>query len=394
MLGRASCATTRRTRIDSFRGSDLPATPSTGGRPWGSYVWLAVFTASGTSEIFGNLAQAPFTIEGQTFSDDFDDGTADGWTIVEGLWGVTNGEFVESSDAGGHNIVVHGPNIVDFLLTAQLRTTDDDDIGLVFWFQDRDNFYFVTLNDQNDRIQLRKRAAGAFHTLASVTANSYIKGVPLEVGIRAQQTRLQVFLNGRTIIDTNVAEVTGGVIGLYARSNKFAAFDNVRVMAVGSLKPIGGNLIYVDASNAGGPENGLTEATAWGTITQALQDPRFQYSAGNTIIVKAGVYREQVDVFARMSGIPGAFNTIRAAPGAQVVVDGEKDTANARVEAALIHTGVSYVRIEGLTLRNAQHRCLLAFESGPAEIVWNRPGCGDAGRVHYVILTEDSPPCF
>ena len=122
------------------------------------------------------------------------------------------------------------------------------------------------------------------------------------------------------------------------------------------------------------------KVTAWKTINAALQDPRFQDSAGNTIVVKTGVYHEQVDVFARMSGIPGAFNTIRAADGAQVVVDGEKNTAQARVEAVLIHTGVSYVRLEGLMLRNAQHRCLLAFESGPGEIVWNRlEGCGDSG---------------
>jgi hypothetical protein len=352
----------------------------TGGEAWGSYVWLAVLAAAGTPTTFGNLAQAPFVVEGLTFSDNFDDGVAGGWSVVEGSWNIVNGEAVEMSDAGSHNIAVHGPNVLEFLMTAQLRTTDDDDIGLVFWYQDPGNFYVVTLNDQNDRIQVRRRLDGAFQTLANVTANSYIKGVPIELGIRAQQTRLQVYLNGRTVIDTTVVGAPGGVVGLYARSNKFAAFDNVRVMPVSSLKPIGGNIIYVDAHNVGGPQNGLTEATAWSTINQALQDPRFQSSAGNTVIVLAGIYREQVDVFARMSGIPGAFNTIRAAPGAQVVVDGEKDTPNARVEAALIHTGVSYVRLEGLTLSNAQHRCLLVFESGPAEIVFNRiEGCGDAG---------------
>jgi Right handed beta helix region len=166
----------------------------------------------------------------------------------------------------------------------------------------------------------------------------------------------------------------------------------VRVLALGALKPVGGNVIYVDASNAGRTEDGLTEATAWGTITEALQDPRFHNSAGNTILVKTGVYYEQVDVSTRMSGIPGALNTIRAADGAQVVVDGEKDTPNARVEAVLIHTGVSYVRIEGLTLRNAQHRCLLVFDSGPGEIVGNRlEGCGDSGiefwygARHYLV---------
>jgi hypothetical protein len=139
-------------------------------------------------------------------------------------------------------------------------------------------------------------------------------------------------------------------------------------------------MVYVDASNEGKTEDGLTEATAWGTIKEALADPRFQDSAGNTVLIKSGVYREQVDVLGRMSGIPGAFNTIRAADGAEVVVDGEKNTANARVECVLIHTGVSYVRVESLILRNAQHRGILVFESGPGEIVGNRiHDSGDSG---------------
>jgi hypothetical protein len=124
----------------------------------------------------------------------------------------------------------------------------------------------------------------------------------------------------------------------------------------------------------------LAPATAWRTITKALSDPRFQNTAGNTILIDTGVYYEQVNVSARMSGIPGALNTIRAADGAQVTVDGEKDTANARVEAVLIHTGVSYVRIEGLILRQAQHHCILVFQSGPGEIVGNHlEGCGSQG---------------
>lgn len=351
-----------------------------GGEASGRYTWLAVFTRPGTLEMVSNIAQAPFTFEAPIFMDDFDDGSVDDWTVLRGLWAVKNGEFVESSDVSAHNIAVNGPNVVDFLLTAQLRSTDDDDLGLVFRLQDGNNFYLVLLRYEPGKIELRKSVGGAFHTLASISTNSFIKGVPIEVGVRAEQTHLQVFLNGRTVIDVDAGEVTGGSIGLYARANKYAAFDSVRVTALDSLKAVGGQVIYVDAANAGGPDDGLTVATAWGTIAEALQDPRFEGSAGNTIVIQAGVYHEQVDVFAHASGIPGAFNTIRAAAGAEVVVDGEKDTANARVEAVLIHTGVSYIRIEGLTLRNAQHRCLLAFESGPGEIVGNHiHNCGDSG---------------
>lgn len=352
----------------------------TGAEPAGDYAWFGAFVLPGTTTIAGDIIQAPFTVEPVVFSDDFNDGTADDWTVVAGQWAVQGGEFVESSDTVSDNIAVHGPDLVDFLVTAEVRSGDDDDVGLVFRFQDADNYYVVTLNDQKDRILVRRRRAGQSKTLANVSANPYIRGVPVELGVLATQAHLQVFVNGRTVLEADTDEVTSGGIGLYSKSNKFAAFDNVLVMAPDALKPIRNNVIYVDARNKGGTEDGQSPATAWGSIAAALQDPRFQNSSGSTIVVAAGVYFEQVDVTGKMSGIPGAFNTIRAADGAQVVVDGEKDTDHSRREAVLVHTGVAYVRLEGLTLRNAQHRCLLVFDSGPAEIVGNHlHDCGDSG---------------
>ena len=346
----------------------------------GDYVWLAAFTVSGTSAILGDIAQASFAFGGELFSDNFADGSANGWSVVAGQWSVLDGEVVETSDSSTHSIAVGGPEVVDFQLTAQLRSTDDDDIGLVFRFQDSNNFYVVVLSDENNRIEVKKRTGGTFSTLARIAAHPYRKGIPVELGIRVAQAHLQVFLNGRTVIEIDTPEVSRGRIGLYARNNKYAAFASIRVLTLNALKPIAGNVVYVDGRNQGSIEDGLTPATAWGTINEALQDPRFQNSAGNTILIQAGVYYEQLNVFGRMSGIPGAFNTIRAAPGAAVVIDGEKDTPNARVEGVLIHSGVSYVRIEGLTIRNAQHRGILVFDSGPGALVGNLiHSCGDAG---------------
>ena len=318
------------------------------------------------------------TAHAADFADNFADGTATDWTVIAGQWSVISGEFVETSDAASYNFAVHGPDVVDFQLTAQLRSTDDDDIGLVFRFQDANNYHVVTFNAEKARIELRQLTGGIFSTLAKVST-AYTIGIPFQVTIIAVQGRIQVVLNSQTIIDFSGAGVSAGKFGLYARSNRCAAFDNIQMIDL-SAKAIGGHTIYVDARNAGGTKDGLTEATAWRTINEALLDPRFQDTAGNTIVIKAGVYYEQVDIFARMSGIAGALNTIRAAAGAEVVVDGEKNTANARVEAVLVHTDVAYIRIEGLTLRNAQHRCLLLFDSGPGEIIGNRlEDCGDSG---------------
>ena len=115
-----------------------------GGEMGGNYVWLAAFSISGTSQLITDIAQAPFTLEAPIFEDNFDDGLANDWIILSGLWAVRDGEFVESSDVASHNIALHGPSVVDFQLTAQLRSTDDDNLGLVFRFRDGNNFYLVT----------------------------------------------------------------------------------------------------------------------------------------------------------------------------------------------------------------------------------------------------------
>lgn len=317
------------------------------------------------------------------FSDDFSDGNADGWTIESGQWSVLNGEFVENSDGEPgqiYSFALHEPTSGDIQLSAQLRTTDDDDVGLAVRAQDQDNLYFFTVNAEKTRVQFLKRAQGKISILSEDRFLPLPKGIPFEMSIRAQQDHLQAFLNGRLVLEASDAEFSTGRTGLYARNSKEAAFDRVRLVTIASLKSIGGNTIYVDAQNKGKQADGRTLATAWGTIKEALHDPRFLNSAGNTILINSGVYFEQVDILNIMSGIPGAFNTIQPMAGAEVIVDGEKDTPNNRPEAVLIHTGVGYVRVEGLHLRNAQHRGLLAFESGPGEIVRNRIyASGDSG---------------
>ncbi len=312
------------------------------------------------------------------FEEDFEDG-AGNWTFLGGVWWVREGELVESSDSGEHSLAVGGPEVGRFQLAARLRSGDDDTLGLIFCFRDPQNFYLAEFVGGKGRVALKERVRGAFRTLAEVEAYPYLEGIPFEAGVRAGSQSLQVFLNGRTVLETEGVECEGRV-GFYSRFQKEAAFDRLRLLSLDSLKPLGGNVVYVDAANEGGIEDGLTEETAWSTIGKALRDPRFYGSAGNTVVVRGGVYYEQIDIFSWMSGIPGAWNTIRAADGEEVIIDGEKDTPGARVEGVLVHTGVSYVRIEGLRIRSAQHRGILVLASGPGEIVENQIySCGDTG---------------
>lgn len=128
---------------------------------------------------------------------------------------------------------------------------------------------------------------------------------------------------------------------------------------VAATRPVGapvatapaGPTFYVDQANPAADDAGPgSAARPWKTITKAANS----LSAGDTVIVKAGTYREEIMVRAPHAGRPGQLITFRAAPGEKVVIDGEKKRTFAFRLAA------SYVRVEGFEIVNVRGHGILA----------------------------------
>ena len=114
-------------------------------------------------------------------------------------------------------------------------------------------------------------------------------------------------------------------------------------------------VIFVNAANGGvSLQDGRSWQTAWSTIARGANDPRWFGNPGSVLLIRPGVYREQIDLGGRGSGIPGAVNVIRA-EGPGVVVDGEK----IRNECFLIDGQAAHIQIDGIVCRNARHRGFL-----------------------------------
>ena len=81
--------------------------------------------------------------------------------------------------------------------------------------------------------------------------------------------------------------------------------------------------IHVNPNNVSGTTNGLTFATGWTTIGDAVTDLGLTNAppnqGGHTVLVGAGTYDEQVSLDASHSGSNGAPNAIRA--GGPVTID-------------------------------------------------------------------------
>ncbi|MEM2129704.1 MAG: LamG domain-containing protein [Candidatus Bathyarchaeia archaeon] len=117
-----------------------------------------------TAGIVFDIMPANSSNPGVTFSDDFNDGVADGWTVHSGSWSVVNGEYRVSVGVVENGIsTVSGLILTDYTIEAKLRFTDPVGFraGIVFRCIDDKNYYALELSNEYD----------AFHFCRYLTEN-------------------------------------------------------------------------------------------------------------------------------------------------------------------------------------------------------------------------------
>ncbi len=177
-------------------------------------------------------------------SDDFDDGDYDGWlTVDEGgiggpsVWSAVSGEMVQSSNLyGGDGVSVDMPGTYalfyddwdDYTLSLSLSSDDDDAIGVMFRYQDKDNYYRFSWDKQRSYRRLVKKEDGVFTVLAQDNV-PYVTGQIYGLKIVAAGAILQVFIDGQVIFWTHDESFESGNIALYSWGNAGSHFDDVVV---------------------------------------------------------------------------------------------------------------------------------------------------------------------
>ena len=180
---------------------------------------------------------------------DFNDGNAAGWAVVDDSkrasnWQVINGKYYQSnhveSRADGFDGTYHlgtysylnsGFNLKDYRVTVAITplpdavlTTGHNDVGLMFRYQDNDNYYRLSLSSRYGFTRLEKKIAGAFTTLA-VDARGYQEQQTLDVTINMAGDLIQIYINGEPRFSARDSSQPSGTVALYAQG--LVNFDNV-----------------------------------------------------------------------------------------------------------------------------------------------------------------------
>jgi hypothetical protein len=180
-------------------------------------------------------------------SDDFNDGNYDGWSLVDQgtmggsmAWSAANGVMVQSSNVhssisvdpiaklGTYAYWQAGTGWTDYTASITIKSTDNDAIGIMFRYQDENNYYrFIWDKERNSR-QLVKCEDGNFSVLAEDSV-PYVTDTNYQVKISVQGDLLNVAIDGSLILSATDSSFSTGTIALYSWGNSSSYFDNILV---------------------------------------------------------------------------------------------------------------------------------------------------------------------
>ncbi|MFK7693165.1 OmpL47-type beta-barrel domain-containing protein [Paenibacillus sp. HJGM_3] len=215
--------------------SDTGLTPST----TYSYTVKAYDAANNLSPVSNTASTATSGVPVTVFSDNFESGTLNGWTIANGTWANVvdgaNRTLKKTSSAEG--IIVAGDDWSDITYTGKINVPQTGtNAGLVFRYADVNNFYHFRIYAGN--AELYKKVGGTMTKVAGTASNMSVN----------QWHTFKVIVTGNNIkgyIDdvlqldwtNSINELASGKIGFRSASNPSPMFDDAQVTTQSAPNP-------------------------------------------------------------------------------------------------------------------------------------------------------------
>jgi hypothetical protein len=259
--------------------------------------------------------QASALAQAVLFSDNFSDGNMTGWSVVDkgtisapSSWQVVAGEVQQSSN-------IYGPDVnavanragtyayynsgaafswTHYTFSAQLRSTDDDGIGIMFRYVNQNNYYKIDLDAQRSFRKLFKVVNGVETTLATA-GGGYTVGANFILKVTVAGSKIRVFIDGNDIFGGAITDsaLASGSVALYCWGSQSCFFDNVSVQDASLVADAGVDQLLTDADSSGSESvvlNGSASQDLNGSIVSYVwKEGATQIATGANPTVTLGV---------------------------------------------------------------------------------------------------------
>lgn len=203
---------------------------------------IALYSFINAGSFFDDVVVEDLATGKVLLSENFNDLDHVGWHIVDegdlygaSNWSAATGALVQSGNIGSANAdgagtyaLFTGGSWQDYRVALKMRSTDDDRIGLMFRFQDNDNYYHFSWGRENAGRRLIKREKGVSKVLAKDSA-PYITGRNYQVEVTAQGNSLKVSIDGKSVFSVTDQSHKAGTVALWSSVNQGSVFDDVLV---------------------------------------------------------------------------------------------------------------------------------------------------------------------
>lgn len=208
---------------------------------------VALYSYANQGSAFDDIVVDDLNTGRVLLSANFNDGVHRGWTMIDegntagpSVWSAATGALVQSSDISstqrgqlGTYALYTQASWKDYSVALKMRSADKDSLGVMFRYQDRNNYYRFSWGQDAAGRQLMKRENGIFKVLAEDTV-PYISGHNYLIELIAQGTTLQVNIDGKPVFSVSDQSLRNGTIALYSSRNQGSIFDDVSVVDVAS----------------------------------------------------------------------------------------------------------------------------------------------------------------
>jgi hypothetical protein len=203
---------------------------------------IALYSHYNAGSFFDDVRVEDLNTGNVLLSANFDNKTHPGWTFVDdgtdlgpSRWSAATGALVQSSNIGsaapgrmGTYALYTRGSWKDYRVTLKQRSNDNDRLGIMFRFQDPDNYYRFSWDQGTPRRRLIKRANG-IQTIIAEDAVPYVTGQTYQIEIIAQASNLKVNIDGKAVFAASDPSFSTGTIALYSSYNQGSVFDDVLV---------------------------------------------------------------------------------------------------------------------------------------------------------------------